>query len=48
MFMSPNVTQLILLMDQNVLRLTKFYYEESLLTFIIASKENIQENSCMQ
>jgi hypothetical protein len=43
MFMPPNVTPLIQPMDQNVLRLTKLYYRNSLLTSIILKKNNIAE-----
>lgn len=41
MFMPPNVTLLIQPMDQNVLRLTKFYYRNSLLSCIVAGDDPV-------
>lgn len=41
MFMPPNVTPLIQPMDQNVLRLTKLYYRNSLLSSVIATGQSI-------
>lgn len=41
MFMPPNVTPLIQPMDQNVLRLTKLYYRNLLLSSIITGDEPV-------
>ncbi|XP_031334645.1 jerky protein homolog-like [Photinus pyralis] len=41
MFLPPNVTPLLQPMDQNILRLTKLYYRNSLLSSIAASEESI-------
>lgn len=43
MFMPPNVTPLIQPMDQNVLRLTKLYYRNNLLKYVVAKGENMAE-----
>lgn len=41
MFMPPNVTPLIQPMDQNILRLTKLYYRNSLLTSIVTGDDAV-------
>ncbi|XP_066259146.1 jerky protein homolog-like [Euwallacea similis] len=43
MFLPPNVTLRIQPMDQNVIRLTKLYYRNSLLADVIASNSNITD-----
>lgn len=43
MFMPPNVTPLIQPMDQNVLRLTKLFYRNSLLSSIITGDDVVGE-----
>lgn len=43
MFMPPNVTPLIQPMDQNVLRLTKLQYRNSLLSFLVAGDQPLAE-----
>lgn len=43
MFMPPNVTPLIQPMDQNVLRLTKLFYRNSLLSSIITGNDTVGE-----
>lgn len=43
MYLPPNVTPLIQPMDQNVIRLTKLYYRNSLLASIVANESNIGE-----
>lgn len=42
-FMPPNVTPLIQPLDQNVLRLTKLYYRNSLLSSVVSSDQPIGE-----
>ncbi|XP_037817425.1 jerky protein homolog-like, partial [Lucilia sericata] len=44
MFMPPNVTALIQLMDQNAIRITKLHYRNSLLATIIANEEDLLES----
>ncbi|XP_066258000.1 jerky protein homolog-like [Euwallacea similis] len=44
MFLPPNVTPLIQPMNQNVIRLTKLYYRNSLLADVIVSNSNITDN----
>lgn len=43
MFMPPNVTPLIQPLDQNILRLTKLYYRNNLLSSIVSSDQSIAE-----
>lgn len=42
-YMPPNVTPLIQPLDQNVLRLTKLYYRNSLLSSVVSSDQPIGE-----
>lgn len=44
MFMPPNVTPLIQPMDQNALRLTKLFYRNRLLKYVVARGENMAES----
>lgn len=44
MYLPPNVTPLIQPMDQNVIRLTKLYYRNSLLSTVIENDMNVSES----